>query len=138
MNENLFFLAEQFAYCLLIVWGLSIIIQTKIWIRITKLIFSQDDKLDYFCICLGLVFFPQGLFIVITHNDWEMSPSVIVTLLGWAILIKSLLYLLWPRWVLKFKGFYEKSDLFLTRYFRIAGAIYIILGLLICYNFWVF
>jgi hypothetical protein len=39
---------------------------------------------------------PLGLFIVFAHNVWVWGLPVIVTLLGWAMTVKSVIYLLFP------------------------------------------
>lgn len=43
-----------------------------------------------------------GLLIVLTHNVWENDPRVIITLLGWLILIKGILRISMPE---KLAGF---------------------------------
>lgn len=139
MQASLFFLAEQLVFCSLIFWGMSFILQTKLWIKLVKLIYSQNEQtFKLVCLVSGFIYLPLGLFLVLTHNDWELSPSVIVTLLGWLIVIKCLVLLLYPQIALKCRAIYVKSDSFLTWYLRICGALYILLGALVLTHFWIF
>ena len=139
MQESLFFLAEQLVFCLLIPWGVSFIVQTNLWIKLIKLIYSQNDQTcKLVCLVSGFLYLPLGLFLVFTHNDWEWSPSVIVTLLGWLIVLKCLVLLLYPQIALKCRAIYLKSDSLLKWYLRICGALYILLGSLVLSHFWIF
>jgi hypothetical protein len=44
----------------------------------------------------GLLHFPLGALIVSFHNVWQGIPMV-VTIMGWGLVIKSLLYLTYPK-----------------------------------------
>lgn len=44
----------------------------------------------------GLVALLLGLFIVNIHNDWSVLPASLVSLVGWASVIKGLAYLFLP------------------------------------------
>lgn len=41
----------------------------------------------------GLIMFVAGLFLIRTHHDWSTLPAAIISLMGWAITIKSLLHM---------------------------------------------
>jgi hypothetical protein len=45
----------------------------------------------------GIFTLSVGLIIVLIHNTWEASPAVIITILGWLTVLKSLLYLFLPQ-----------------------------------------
>ncbi len=138
MQESLFFLAEQFVSCILISWGLSCIIQTKLWVRLIQLFYNQKEEIvKLTCLVVSMIFLPLGFILLLTHNDWSANPAVIVTVLGWLISIKCLTLMLWPQIALKCKSLYLKNDSFLKWYLRICGALYISMGLLILANFWV-
>ena len=47
-------------------------------------------------ILAGLLHFPLGAVIVAFHNVWHGIPMV-VTIMGWGLLLKSLLYLVYPK-----------------------------------------
>ena len=139
MQESLFFLAEQLVFCLFIAWGISSIVQTKLWVKLVKLMYSQNEQtFNFICLVSGFIYLPFGLFLVLTHNDWDLSPSVIVTLIGWLILIKCVVLLLYPQIAFKCKAIYGKDESFLKWYMRICGVVYILMGLLVFANFWIF
>ena len=52
---------------------------------------------------LGLLHLPIALLVVIFHNVWHGLP-LLVTLIGWSQLLKSVLYLAAPQWGLKMLG----------------------------------
>jgi hypothetical protein len=41
----------------------------------------------------GVIMVPLGLAMVIGHNVWSSAPAVVVTLVGWIMLLKGLLLL---------------------------------------------
>ena len=139
MQESLFFLAEQLFFCIFIPWGLSMIIQAKLWIKLVKFLYSRDtETFNLICLISGVVYLPFAVFLILTHNDWEWSPSVIVTVLGWMMFIKCFVLILCPQLALKCKNLYNKDESFLKWYLRGCGTIYILLGLLVASNFWVY
>jgi len=56
--------------------------------------FKQSPALVLFLSALGFV---TGLLLVLTHNQWVFSWEVIVTIIGWSALLKSSLFLLFPK-----------------------------------------
>ncbi len=137
MQESLFFLAEQMVFCLFIPLGLSLIVQAKLWAKLTKFVYSQSkETFNFIMLVSGSVCLPFGLFLVLTHNDWNLSPSVIVTVVGWITVVKCLVLLLWPQLAIKSKILYGRKESVLKWFLRISGVIYIILGLLVLSNFW--
>lgn len=54
---------------------------------------NSDDIAFYLHSTAGLLL---GIFLVDLHNAWIWSPRILVTLLGWVILVKSLLWLAFP------------------------------------------
>ena len=135
MQEYLFLLAEQMLAYLFIPWGLSFIVQTELWVKLVKFLYSRDEQtLNLICLVNGLLWLPFGLFFVLTHNHWSMNSSIIVTVMGWLILIKCCLLLLYPQIALKTKIIYGKDELFLKRYLRVCGVLYTLMGLLVFSN----
>ena len=72
---------------------------------------------------------PLGLAIVLAHNVWVWDLRVIVTLAGWAMVAKSVGYLLFPRALSVVMPAPERIE----RGFRIAGGVMIVLGALLAY-----
>ena len=137
MQESLFFLAEQVVFCLFICCGLSLLIQTKLWVQLVRWFYSQEKQSYCFMsLAIGMACLPVGLFLVLVHNDWSVSLSVITTLVGWACVAKSLLLILFPQLAFKMRVIYLRSEGFLKWKLRVCGVLYIVLGLLTLYNFW--
>ena len=135
MQENLFLLAEQVLAYLFIPWGLSFLVQTELWIKLVRFLYSRDEQtFSLICLVSGLLWLPFGLFFVLTHNHWDMSPSIIVTVMGWLILIKCCLLLFRPQIALKAKVIYGRDELFLKRYLKVCGVLYTLTGLLVFSN----
>ncbi len=54
------------------------------------------EKEEVGSILAGLLHFPLGILIVSFHNAWHGFPLV-VTIMGWGLVIKSLIYLTYPK-----------------------------------------
>lgn len=80
------------AICLLVT-GLSHIIQPRVWARFFIML---REKEEVGSILTGLLHFPLGVLIVSFHNVWHGFPLV-VTIMGWGLVIKSLIYLTYPK-----------------------------------------
>jgi len=77
---------------------------------------------------IGMVMAFIGLFIVTTHNTWNGALEVIVSLLGWAFLVKGALYMWMPSTLLKawINWFKIGSWMVIAGLFDIALGIYIL------------
>jgi hypothetical protein len=76
----------------------------------------------------GFVDFAAGLAIVLTHNVWVASWRVLITLIGWLLLIRGAVRILVPdvrRYAAKYVG-----D---SRLYTLSAAVLVILGLVLCY-----
>ena len=80
------------AICLLVT-GLSHIIQPRVWARFFIML---REKEEVGSLLTGLLHFPLGVLIVSFHNVWHGFP-VVVTIMGWGLVIKSLIYLTYPK-----------------------------------------
>jgi len=76
-----------------LVIGLSHIFQPRAWVRF---FIGLRDKGEVGSILNGLLHFPIGALIVSFHNVWHGIPMV-VTIVGWGLVIKSLLYMTYPK-----------------------------------------
>ena len=138
MEYTLFILTEKIFGFLLLMLGLSIAIQNRYWVQTVKHIYSLNEKsLITFSMLSSYLFLPLGLGIVIVHNKWEWSPSTIITVLGWIIVIKCLSVLLYPKITKTYLKIYEnKSDLFLKRLLTSLGIGYMLLALWVLSQHW--
>lgn len=74
------------------VTGVSHVVQPRVWAR-----FFMDlhDKGEVGSFLNALLHFPLGVVIVSFHNVWSGLP-VILTLIGWGLVLKSFIYLVFP------------------------------------------
>lgn len=75
------------------VLGLSHIFQPRAWV---EFFIRFRDKGTVGSLQLGLFHLPLGLLIVSFHNIWHGLP-IVVTIIGWGQLLKSFLYLTYPK-----------------------------------------
>jgi hypothetical protein len=88
---------EKLAAICILVTGLSHIIQPRVW---SEFFIMLRKKGKVGSILAGLLHFPLGVIIVALHNVWHGFP-IVVTIIGWGLLIKSILYLVYPQHGLK-------------------------------------
>ena len=79
---------------------------------------------------LALFNLPLGLVVVLGHNVWVWGIPVAVTLAGWVMILKSVVYLLFPRALSRVMPTNERME----SAFRIAGAVSMLLGALLSYD----
>jgi hypothetical protein len=79
---------------------------------------------------LALFYLPFGLAVVLGHNVWVWGVPVAVTLAGWVMVLKSVVYLCFPRALARVMPTHER----MVKAFQIAGAASIVLGALLVYD----
>ena len=77
----------------------------------------------------GLIDFAAGLAIVLTHNVWLPNWRVLITLLGWLMLVRGTARILFTGRVMEFAKMVVRNK----RIYPISGAIVVVLGLVLCY-----
>ncbi len=77
----------------------------------------------------GLVDFAGGLAIVLNHNVWEASWRLLVTLIGWALLIRGAVRIAVPDTIMGHAARYVANK----QIYPVTGAAAVILGLVLCY-----
>jgi len=77
--------------------GISIVINPKQWLYFVDEFRTKPHKMYYFAFLL----LPLGLAVVLLHNIWVWSPTVIVTIFGWLLIVKASFYLLVPKLSIK-------------------------------------
>ena len=76
----------------------------------------------------GLVILPAGIAIILVHNIWTMSGSLMITLFGWITAITSAVRVIAPQFVMtRGSAMVQRPKMPL-----IAGAIWTVAGLLFC------
>lgn len=72
--------------------GLSVLFYIKPWKK-----FTMEFAKNHVSMLLGmLTFFILGLIMVNMYNIWDWSLNVIITVTGWALIIKGAFYFLAP------------------------------------------
>lgn len=86
------FIAKFFSISLLVI-GLSHALQSTYW----RDFFLFLKKTGVAGIIIAMYTFPLGLLIVIGHNKWVFGLPVIITILGWGMTLKGIVYALFPK-----------------------------------------
>ena len=73
--------------------GISHIVQPRVW---AKFFIDMRSKGEVGSFLNALLHFPLGVLIVSFHNVWHGLP-IMLTLIGWGLVLKSAVYLIFPR-----------------------------------------
>ncbi|MBN2306591.1 hypothetical protein JXD20_01265 [Candidatus Peregrinibacteria bacterium] len=73
----------------------------------------------------GLFSITVGMLMVEYHNIWVKDWPVLITIIGWAALIKGVMFIAWPQKISFFKPWYKKT--------QVWGILMIAIGLLFGY-----
>lgn len=107
-----------------VITGLSHIAAPRAWARF---FIDMREKGEAGGFLNAYVHIPLGLLIVAFHPVWS-GPGLLVTLIGWALTLKGLLYFLWPALALRSMAHISEEQ---AGRFRIAGVAALLLGLVI-------
>jgi hypothetical protein len=118
------FAARFFAVSLLVV-GVSHLIQPRLW----RDFFILIKRTGVAGIIIAMYTFPLGLSIILCHNLWVWDVPVIITISGWGMMIKSLLYALVPG--VAERAISEQESAY--RKYALGGALIIPVSLLLVY-----
>lgn len=113
---------------LLLILGVSYLLQAETWIRLSKDALANAHK--YYPLYLFLLIF--GLVIIVEHNKWSMGWNVAITFFGWAMVIKSTVLLLSPQLMEPFIRLIDMSPI--KNWIRTAGALLATLGAILVYQ----
>ena len=113
---------------LLLILGISYVLQAETWIRLSKDALTNAHK--YYPLYLFLLVF--GLVIIIEHNKWSMGWNVAITFFGWAMAIKSTVLLLAPQLMEPFIRLIDMSPI--KNWIRTAGAVLATIGAILVYQ----
>src|SRR5688572_1025401 len=110
----------------LLIFGLSHVLHPTKWAAL----FLPLRERETGGLLLALFYLPLGLGVVLGHNVWIWGIPVVVTLAGWVMILKSVVYLLFPRALSRVMP----ADDGMVSAFRIGGAVSILLGALLIYD----
>lgn len=75
--------------------GLGVFINREYYARI----FRDLEKETLAVFIFGMIGMAVGIAHVMTHNSWESLAEILVSLLGWLLLIRGVIFVLAPRFV---------------------------------------
>jgi hypothetical protein len=91
---------EKLTALIFFVTGVSHIVQPRAWVRFFIMLREKGEVGSFLN---ALIHFPLGAFIVAFHNVWHGIP-LIVTLIGWGLIVKSAIYFVLPRYGVRMLG----------------------------------
>ena len=103
--------------------GIGILINPDFYKKLLK-DFTENPSVIYLG---GIVALVVGFLLVTFHNNWVKDWPVIITIFGWAALIKGLFLLVLPKASIKISNAFKEMTQLLTTW----AAIVIILGALL-------
>jgi uncharacterized protein YjeT (DUF2065 family) len=118
---------ELIAIILSVVFGLSHILQPRAWVEFFILLRSKGEAGAFVD---GFLNLPLAVLIVGFHNVWHGIPALL-TLLGWCLLIKSLIRFCAPKLALRMMA---RVSVERSREFQVAGAFLLVLAALLGYG----
>ena len=123
MDTSLF-LAKVIGLCALII-GIALFLSKARFHAVFK------DLADHpaLILLIGVINLILGVLIVVSHNIWEASWIVLITLTGWFTFFRGVVALVFPNFVQRKLSCITDS---LTPIY-IAGSINLILGFVLCY-----
>jgi hypothetical protein len=77
----------------------------------------------------GLIDFAAGLAIVLVHNVWVADWRVLITLIGWLMLVRGLIRILLTEQAMS----YAKNKFRGDTIYHVSGIVLTVLGLVLCY-----
>jgi hypothetical protein len=126
MSPRTLFLSKLIGlYCILI--GLSTMTRGQATVEsVTALL--QNSAMT---LILGVITLAAGLAMVLAHNIWSGGALVVVTLVGWMALIKSLFFLFLPP---EMETGLFLQQLHYQQFFYLYSAISLVLGVYLTYG----
>jgi hypothetical protein len=70
-----------------------------------------------------------GLALLLTHNVWALDWRLLITLIGWASLVRALVTIFWPQWIVSIGAMLIERK----RAFPVAAAFDLVIGAILTY-----
>lgn len=86
--------------------------------------FCQNATLMFYSGSAALVY---GLFVVLLHNVWVKDWPVIITITGWAAILKGVMLILSPEVMCRFMQVYQRNEKIFTFHSGVALLLGVIL-----------
>lgn len=110
----------------LLVFGLSFLINAGFWADMFKRISTDSQQV----FTLLMVLLICGVLMVMGHNLWVGDWRVIVTIVAWAVLIKSIALILVPRILRTYANW---SDTTMMTWLRVGSILWMLAGGVVLY-----
>jgi len=121
--ETSIFIAQIISIAYLAI-GLGMLLNSAYYKKLFDAV--QDAGIIYLGGIMALVI---GFLLVTYHNVWEGSWVVIITIFGWAALLKGVVLLVFPKWMISL----TKSMMKCKQIVPTAGIVVLILGAVLGY-----
>lgn len=118
------FLAKIIGLCMLIL-SISILFNAKNLLTVVSGIF-HNAALQF---VLGIFLLVMGVLLVVSHNIWEPSWVVVVTIISWIVLLKGICYVAFPKLIHSMAQPFIHSQKGLL----IGGVMNLVVALYLCY-----
>jgi hypothetical protein len=120
---------QIYAIINLTVIGMSHVVRPRVWIDFFAFLRERGEAGVFAVALLNLIF---GSIIVAFHNVWSGIP-LLLTVLGWANVLKALLYFMFPALVLRrlHSLSHERANLVVG-----GGILFLLLAGLLGYHVW--
>jgi len=120
---------EIYAIINFVVIGLSHTFQPRAWVDFFVLLRERGEAGVFATAFLSLIF---GSIVVSFHNVWSGIP-IVLTIVGWAQVVKALIYFTFPAFGLRKLQIpsYDRAYVFVP-----AGILFLVLAALLGYHVW--
>lgn len=110
----------------LFVFGLSFFINTSYWAGAFKRMSSDSQQVFTLLVVLLIC----GVLMVMGHNVWAGDWRVIVTIVGWAVLLESIALILAPRILRVYANWSDKT---MATWLRSGAVLWTLAGAVVLY-----
>jgi hypothetical protein len=128
MGMELSLFLGQVMSVVLVVVGLALLLRNGYYMKAYKS-WTKDEGLMLFTTMILVV---AGVALVLVHNVWVASWEVLITIIGWGMILKGALFAFLPKEFSKLVDSLMKMKWLLT----FGGAVWVIGGLYLGYYVW--
>jgi len=90
--DTTMFLAQLWGPVMLAM-GIGFFVSREYYVKI----YRDIEKAPFAALLFGMAGMAAGIAHVLAHNVWEGMPQILITLFGWALLLKGASFTIWPR-----------------------------------------